>query len=240
MISISSRDLFFSVILHGTLILMVTVLNPFVVRSSHDLESIGVNIISMPPLGNPDLVKGGEMPEIAIPQALVQDEVAIPIAAPESKREMKKIEKKPKPKETQHTPKPEKDPGYQALAQKGDKTQKGGTDISDKIGPGSKFGTVAVDNASFDYPYYFIQAFGKIEGNWSNPVAANQPLSCVIYFKIIRSGTIIDPAVEKSSGIEAYDRACLRAVVASSPLPQLPTDFRDDIIGIRLEFPYKP
>jgi outer membrane biosynthesis protein TonB len=240
MIAISKRDLFYSVILHGGLILMVTAMNPFVVRPSHDLESIGVNIISLPPLGNPDLVQGGKMPEIAIPQALVEDEVAIPISAPESKKEMKKVDEKAKPKETKHPPKPDKDLGYQGLAQKGDKTQKGGTDISDEIGPGSKFGSAAVDNASFDYPYYFVQAFGKIERNWSNPVGANQPLSCVVYFKIIRSGTIMDPVVETSSGVPAYDRACLRAVVASSPLPQLPTDFRDDIIGIYLEFPYKP
>ncbi len=242
MISISKRDLFYSVVLHGGLILMVTMLNPFVVRPGQDLESIGVNIISMPPLGDPALVQGGQMPEVSIPQALVEDEVAVPITAPESKKEIKKVETKPqsKPKETKPKPKPEKDPGYQGLVQKGDKTQKGGADISDKIGPGSKFGSATVDNASFDYPYYFVQAFAKIERNWSNPVAANQPLSCEIFFKVIRSGTIIDPVVEKSSGVPAYDRACLRAVVASSPLPQLPTDFRDDIIGIGLEFPWKP
>lgn len=242
MIAISKRDLFYSIILHGGLILMVTMMNPFVVHPSHDLESIGVNIISLPPLGNPDLIQGGKMPEVSIPQALVEDEVAIPISPPESKKEVKKVadKPKPKPKETKPKPKPEKDPGYQGLAQKADKTQKGGADISDKIGPGSKFGAAAVDNASFDYPYYFVQAFGKIERNWSNPVGANQPLSCIVYFKIIRSGTIMDPVVETSSGVPAYDRACLRAVVSSSPLPQLPTDFRDDIIGIYLEFPYKP
>ena len=218
---------------------MVTMLNPFVVRPSRDFESIGVNIISLPPLGNPDLVEGGKMPEIAIPQAMVEEEVAIPISTPESKRDLKKVEKQPKPEETKHTSRP-KDPGYQGLAQKGDTAQKGGTDITDKIGPGSKFGTVMIDNANFDYPYYFVQAFAKIARNVSNPVAANQPLSCVIYFKIIRSGTIMDPVVATSSGIPAFDRACLRAVIASSPLPQLPTDFPDDIIGIYLEFPYQP
>ncbi len=240
MIDIRSKDFLYSLALHATLILAITMINPFAIRPSHDFDSIAVNIISMPPLGDPALIEGGEMPEISIPQAIAEEEVAIPIEAPESKKEIKETPKQPEPKKDTPKPEPKKDAPYQGLAQKGDKNQQGGTDVSDKIGPGTKFGTVSVDNASFDYPYYFVQAFGKIQRNWSNPVAANQPLSCIVYFKIIRSGTIIDPKVETSSGVPAYDRACLRAVVSSSPLPQLPTDFRDDIIGIYLEFPYQP
>lgn len=239
MIAIRSKDFLYSLALHIALILMVTMLNPFVVRPRHDFDSVAVNVITMPPLGDAALIEGG-MPEISIPEAIVQEEIAIPISPPESKKEIKKTEKKPTPAKETPKPEPKKDAGYEGLAKPGDRTQAGGTDVSDKIGPGTKFGTVAVDNASFDYPYYFVQAFGKIQRNWSNPVAANQPLSCVIYFKIIRSGTIIDPEVENTSGVPAFDRACLRAVVSSSPLPQLPTDFRDDIIGIHLEFPYQP
>ena len=141
---------------------------------------------------------------------------------------------------TRPKPKPKKDQGYTSKSKEGETTQEGGTDISDQLGPGTKFGSAAVDNSNFNYPYYFVQSFGKIGRNWSNPVAANQPLSCIIYFQIIRSGTVLDPEVEKSSGVTAFDRACLRAVHASSPLPPLPPDFRDDIIGIHLEFPYKP
>jgi outer membrane biosynthesis protein TonB len=239
MIAIRSKDFLYSVALHAALILAITMINPFAIRPSHDLDSIAVNIISMPPLGDPALIEGGDMAEISIPQAVVEENIAIPIEAPESKKETKEVPK-PEPKKETPKPEPKKDAGYQGLAKTGDKTQQGGTDVSDKVGPGTKFGTVAVDNASFDYPYYFVQAFGKIQRNWSNPVAANQPLSCIIYFKIIRSGTIIDPEIETSSGVPAYDRACLRAIVSSSPLPQLPTDFRDDIIGIHLEFPYQP
>ena len=236
MIPISSRDFVYSVILHAGLILMITMLNPFVVRSRHDLESIAVNIITLPPLGDPTLAKGGV--KAVVPQKTVADEAAVPITTPKPKEDVKKTDKKPatdKPKQT-----PKKDTGYKGSAQKGDTSRAGGTEASDLVGPGSKFGTVAIDNAGFDYPYYFVQAFGKIQQNWSNPVAANQLMSCVIYFKIIRSGTVIDPQIEKSSGVAAYDRAALRAVVSSSPLPPLPADFRDDIIGIHLEFPYLP
>jgi TonB family protein len=232
---ITSRDFVYSVILHFGLLLTITMLNPFSIGRQPDFDSVAVNIITMPPLGNPDLIKGA-MPEVSIPQATVEDEAVIPISKPESKTELKPVEKK---KETPK-PKPEKDTGYKGDASKAKKTEAGGADVSDQLGAGTKFGSVAVDNANFQYPYYFVQAFSKIQRNWSNPVAANQPLSCIIYFKIIRSGTVLDPQIEKSSGVEAYDRACMRALQASSPLPPLPTDFRDDIIGIHLEFPYQP
>jgi len=215
---------------------MITMLNPFSIRGRTDFDSVAVNIITLPPLGNPDLIKGS-MPEISIPQATVDEEAVIPISDPESKTDLKPVKKK---EETKPKPKPKEDQGYKGDAKKSDASKAGGTDVSDQLGAGTKFGSVAVDNANFQYPYYFVQAFGKIQRNWSNPVAANQPLSCIIYFKIIRSGSVLDPQIEISSGVAAYDRACLRAVQASDPLPQLPTDFSDDIIGIHLEFPYQP
>lgn len=236
---VSLKDLTFSIVLHVGLILIITVMNPFTISMAPDFESIGINIIEAPPLGEPELIKA-EMPEIPIPQALVEEDISIPLADPEPSTEPLELAKvvdppKPKPK-----PKPKKDQGYTGKSKDGETTQQGGTDISDQLGPGTKFGSAAVDNASFNYPYYFVQSFGKIGRNWSNPVAANQPLSCIIYFQIIRSGTVLDPEIEKSSGVTAFDRACLRAVLASSPLPPLPPDFRDDIIGIHLEFPYIP
>lgn len=232
---ITSRDFIYSAMLHIALLLMITVLNPFAIRISRDFESVAVNIISMPPLGDPALVKGS-MPEIAIPQATVDEEAVIPISKPESKTEAKPVEKK----EETPKPKPKKDTGYKGQAQKADKDQAGGTDVSDQLGPGTSFGAAAVSNADFQYPYWFVQAFGKIQRNRSNPVASNQPISCFIYFEVSRFGSILAASIEKSSGIEVYDRACLRAVQASDPLPPLPTDFKDDIIGISLEFPYKP
>ena len=226
---VSSRDIAYSVLLHFSLIMLVTLVNPFSIHIRRDFESVAVSIISLPPAGDPALLKGNLQTPA---QAKAKEEVAVPIAKAETKPAAKKPDKAKS--------KPAKDEGYKGQAEKSDKTQGGGTDVSDQIGPGTKFGSVAVDNASFSYPYYFVQALNKIQTNWSNPVAANQPMSCVVYFKIIRSGTVLDPAVEKTSGVPAYDRACLRAIQASSPLPPLPVDFGDDIIGIYLEFPYQP
>lgn len=230
---ITTRDLAYSIGLHITLIFVVVVLNPFVVAMRPQFDAVTVNIISLPPLGDPALLKGDQL-KVSMPPKTVEDKAAVPIAAPESKTKTKKADSKKK-----ETAKPARDTKYKGDAVKGNGSE-GGKDVTGQLGPGSKFGTVSVDNAGFDYPYYFIQTFGKIQQNWANPVAANQPLACIIYFQILRTGTVLAPAIEKSSGIEAYDRACLRAVQASSPLPPLPSDFREDIIGIHLEFPYQP
>jgi TonB family protein len=230
---ITSKDFLYSVFLHFGLVLIVTLLNPFTAIVRPDFEYAAVNIIELPPLGDPALIKG-EMPEITIPEAVFKEEVATPIVTPESRTESYELEKE------KEKPKPRRDTGYKDKARKGEADKQGGTDVSDQLGPGTRFGSVAIDNAGFNYPYFFVQAFGKIQRHWSNPVAANQPLSCVVYFQVIRSGSVLNPVIEKSSGIPAYDRACLRAVRVSSPLPPLPADFRDDIIGIHLEFPYEP
>jgi len=232
---ITARDLFYSSLLHLAFLMALVFLNPFKVIS-RNLETIAVNIISMPPLGDPALIKA-QMPEVSIPEAIVQEEVAIPIATPESRTKPLPVEEKqPQPE----TPKKEnRDTGYPGDRKTGDKTE-AGADVSGQLGPGSPFGSAQVDNADFNYPTYFIHAFGKIERNWSNPVRANQSLSCFIHFSVLRSGTILDPVITKSSGVEAYDRACLRALQASDPLPPLPSEFLDDIIGITLEFPHIP
>ncbi len=239
---ITKRDIFFSLFFHVGLLLILTLLNPFNVLNRPDFDSIGVNIIEMPPLGSPDLVIPEKVPEVVIPEALEVEEAAIPLETPESREEPKEIEQTQEEPKELPKPQPKEDKGYQGQTKTADKNQTGtdGTDVSDQLGPGSKLGSIRVDNASFNDPTYYRRAGNKIERNWVNPVNANQKLSCEIHFLILRTGTIIDPTVTKTSGIDAYDRACMRALQTSTPLPPLPSEFQDDIIGITLEFPYDP
>lgn len=125
-------------------------------------------------------------------------------------------------------------------------------DLSDLFGPanvpinapqtetGSPFAGAAIDNSSFNYPYWFPQAFNKILSNWRNTVESDGPLVCVIYFQVIRSGRVLEPRVLKPSGIPAFDNGCLIAIERSAPFPPLPDDFRDEIIGITIPFKYEP
>ncbi|UCD17408.1 MAG: TonB family protein [Candidatus Zixiibacteriota bacterium] len=225
-------DLLLSFLLHFVFILALVVSAPFQPRVRTDFgEVITVNITSLPASLQPK-----QLEPISIPRAIEAEE---PIA--EIAEVTPVIEPRPKSKAT---PKPKKDKIYKPQAEKGPAEREGLTngqrDVSENLGADSRFGGAAVDNASFSYPYWFVQTFGKIERNWTNPVFANQPLSCTIYFQVITSGRIIKIEIEKRSGVDAYDRACERAVKQSQPLPPLPDEFTDEILGIHLEFPYLP
>ena len=228
------QDLLLSFLLHFLVVIAMVISSPFKPRVRTDIgDVIKVNLAYMPASLKPPA------PEpVAIPQQVIADEPLVPITEVASVTKAKPITK-PKPK-----PKPDKDDTYHREAETGKDDQpgleNGQKDITDNLGAGSKFGGAAIDNASFDYPYWFVQAFGKIERNWSNPVFSNQPLTCTIYFQVIRSGRIIKTEIENSSGIDAFDRACERAVKLSQPLPPLPDQFAEEIIGIHLEFPYVP
>jgi TonB family protein len=225
------QDILLSFLLHFLAIITLVIATPFRPHIRTDLgEVITVSLTALPARVQP------RAPEpVAIPQAVAEDE---PIAfVPETKSvEKAKPVKKPKPKE--------KDDTYRPKAETGAETKpglaEGLKDVSGNLGAGSKFGGAAIDNAAFDYPYWFVQAFSKIERNWSNPVFANSPLTCIIYFQVIKSGRVLKVEIEESSGIDAFDRACERAVKLSQPLPPLPNEFSDEIIGIHLEFPYVP
>jgi len=107
-------------------------------------------------------------------------------------------------------------------------------------GPVGTGGSVGVGGATFDQPdfnysYYVERMLVTIGMNWFKP-AESVPISPMIRFRIERDGTISDPQVERSSGLPFVDRAALRAVVASSPLPPLPQEFGGRYLGVHLIF----
>jgi len=93
----------------------------------------------------------------------------------------------------------------------------------------------SVDAAYFPFNYYLNQVLSFISSNWYKP-PAGEGTFCSVYFVISKTGRIIDAKVENSSGNSAFDRAALRAVLASNPLPPLPFDYYEDKLGIHLRF----
>ena len=71
--------------------------------------------------------------------------------------------------------------------------------------------------------------------NWFKPAQAGT-VSPVIHFRIEKDGSISDATVERSSGLPFVDRAALRAVVSSSPLPPLPAEYGGSHLGVHLKF----
>ena len=106
---------------------------------------------------------------------------------------------------------------------------------------GGGLGSARVEGGDFGSPYYLNIAFGRIREAFTNPLRqTNLPVRAAIYFKIVKSGKIVDPIIESSSGISAFDQAALRAVFSSDPLPPLPREYRGEWLGIHLEFEFLP
>jgi len=82
----------------------------------------------------------------------------------------------------------------------------------------------------------YVQNMNRLIGqHWSRPeVVAGT--SVVIAFVVERDGTIHDAKIDTSSGNGGYDRAALRAVLETSPLPSLPFAYNGTFIGVRLIF----
>lgn len=95
--------------------------------------------------------------------------------------------------------------------------------------------TAALEGGDFPYTIYLERMKTTIGSNWFRPQSAANAV-VVIAFAIERDGTIRDARVETSSGNGMADRAALRAVLESSPLPPLPFGYNGTYLGVRLTF----
>ncbi len=166
-------DLIISIILHVAVILTFVISGPLTQKKKLELGDVMHIRLSAGQELKPQ-APPVELKPIEIPSPIQMDEPIVPVMEVASKTQ-KAIVNKPKPK-----PKPEKKEQYQPQTEKGDQNrtgQEGGKkDISDELSSGSRFGGASIDNASFSYPYWFDQAFSKIERNWTNPVFSNSKI----------------------------------------------------------------
>jgi len=106
----------------------------------------------------------------------------------------------------------------------------GGTDIP--------VGSAGVTGIEGDFPYtiYIDRMRVLIGQHWLRPQPTADGLTSTIHFVIDRDGTIRDAKNEISSGNGTFDRAALRAVLETSPLPPLPFGYNGTYLGVRLTF----
>ncbi|HVP56905.1 MAG TPA: TonB family protein [bacterium] len=153
-----------------------------------------------------------------------------------SKMAYKTDTKEKKPKETS--------PGSKGKSTQGQKSATGssgkgaGTGIGS--GPGGG-GNITVDNEDFRFAYYLEVLRERIGSNWSPPpVIGRGEVTATVYFRISRDGTVSEERVEKGSNQEIFDRAAVRAVKMSDPLPPLPAGFKGKWLGVHFEFQHSP
>lgn len=90
-----------------------------------------------------------------------------------------------------------------------------------------------LDNPDFTYGYYVDQMLAMISRNWVRPPVGGG-IEAWLHYRIERDGRIVALEIVRSSGINSFDLAALRAVQSASPLPPLPRAFRDDSLGVNL------
>jgi TonB family protein len=99
---------------------------------------------------------------------------------------------------------------------------------------GSGNGMLSLDTANFPYSYYLRQVTGRIEENWMRPQGNLGRV--VVYFRIKRDGTILEPQIHESSRNKSVDLLAAGAIKRSEPFPPLPIEFGGDFLGIYLCF----
>jgi len=89
--------------------------------------------------------------------------------------------------------------------------------------------------------YYLALMRRKIGRRWqpTRAAARGRNVECVIAFRVGPAGDILAPAVAVSSGLSVFDRAALRAVIDSNPLPKPPPRFPAGF-PIEFVFSYRP
>jgi TonB family protein len=89
--------------------------------------------------------------------------------------------------------------------------------------------------SDFQFTYYIDRMLSLIESKWYRPPVPPQT-QAQVRFVITKSGRLEGVLLESSSGISSFDRAVLRALYASNPLPPLPPAYRKPSLTVHLTF----
>jgi protein TonB len=153
-------------------------------------------------------------PEEVKPAAKPQKNTAPPSPFGKSDKKAGPVEKPPAP-----APAPATTPGATTTAD----VPAGGT------------GVTGIEGGDFPYTLYIENMKRLIGAHWFRPQVSG-PVTATVYFVVNRDGTIRDGKIETASGNGAFDRAALRAILESSPLPPLPFAYSGTYIGVHLTF----
>jgi TonB family protein len=227
-------SVFFSFFLHAAIVVLALI-----------LYSASTPKVYIPPFYEVKLV--GQPAEIAPAPA------AAP-APPVTKAEPARTEKKPQPKVKIAAPKPVikqlKQSAMPELAPQKKKTARNeeAKPATEQVKPtpqetasvpsvpaalpataGNKTEGVAVKPTSgdFKFPPYLAIIKDKIQRNWNPPPGA-KGMMVTILFKVHRSGRVEDTKIDKTNANFYFEQAATRAILLSSPFPNMPEDYGKD------------
>lgn len=150
---------------------------------------------------------------------------------------MKEVVEKEPPKPTLEVPKPPEDAAKipQAVP---------GVPVDSVTGIGIGFGKTGWGRSgsgagTFPYTWYVHSMKKKLDANWNVTGTYHKRLFVQVAFTILRDGQLTDIDVEETSRNDDFDRAALRAVTFSAPMPPLPKDFPESNLRVHVRFTVK-
>lgn len=89
--------------------------------------------------------------------------------------------------------------------------------------------------SDFHFAYYVQRMLALIEARWYKPVVPADTRA-LVRFTIARDGRLSRIELESSSGNSSFDRAALRSLYATNPLPPLPPAYSKQSLTVHLTF----
>jgi len=111
--------------------------------------------------------------------------------------------------------------------------------------PGSSSGLAVKGQGGGDfasrYGWYIESVKRRIQTNWLQntidpAVRAGHTAKTTVQFTITRDGTVKDITISQPSGNLSMDNSGLRAIMASNPMPALPTDYSGSYVTVLFDF----
>jgi TonB family protein len=99
------------------------------------------------------------------------------------------------------------------------------------------------DTRGFDLTAYLNRIIGEVRTNWYHLIPESEERKkgrVDVRFRVMRDGHITNLKFDTNSGDQTLDRAAYDAIVASSPLRPLPSEFACEFIDLRFRFHYNP
>ena len=225
-----------SVLAHATFLALLLFVGKPRRQTAFVPMSLPVRVVSPAALGRPQAAPAPA--PVAAPAEPAPVAKAKPVIEKPSEKILPSAKALPEPKKPAKPEKPKPSPGVvksfggPAL----ELPSAAGVASGAASGAGVSFGaSVTSFDSDFPFAYYVEQILSLIGANWFKPESA-EGTTCVVSFRILRSGQVTEVKVETPSGVSYYDRAAARAVYAANPLPPLPPDYRNDALGVHLKF----
>lgn len=221
--------------LHVALLLAMLLAPRLAAQRETPPEYVAVQIVPLQALGV-------ERPQVApkpAPPPPPQPEPK-PVEEPKPASEVVMPEPARKPAPAKPTPKPEAEakaappapapPAPSSAAQ----PERPGSEAGSAAGTAAFGASVAtLDNPDFTYGYYIEQMLALIRAQWVRPPLGGG-IEAAVHFEVGRSGEITDVRIVQSSGYSSFDLAGMRAVQTASPLPPLPSGYKQSSLGVNL------